>query len=146
MDKDRALEMALTQIEKQFGKGSVMRLGEAAKNNAVEAIPTGSLALDLALGINGIPKGRITEIYGAESSGKTTVAAQIVGNIVHDPAEAVDRVHRLPLRPGQHAHTGVEGGALGGAGSAGHGGHVGHRPNIRPIAAPSASLIASPFR
>ena len=78
MEKERALELALTQIEKQFGKGSVMRLGEAAKNNAVEAIPTGSLALDLALGINGIPKGRITEIYGPESSGKTTVAAQVV--------------------------------------------------------------------
>src|SRR4029079_18483125 len=73
-----ALELALSQIEKQFGKGSVMRLGEAAKNNAVEAIPTCSLALDLALGIGGIPKGRVTEIYGAESSGKTTVAAQIV--------------------------------------------------------------------
>ena len=78
MEKERALELALSQIEKQFGKGSVMRLGEAAKNNAIEAIPTGSLALDLALGINGIPKGRITEIYGAESSGKTTVALQIV--------------------------------------------------------------------
>jgi recombination protein RecA len=78
VEKERALELALSQIEKQFGKGSVMRLGEAAKNNAVEAIPTGSLALDLALGIGGIPKGRVTEIYGAESSGKTTIAAQIV--------------------------------------------------------------------
>jgi recombination protein RecA len=78
LEKDRALEMALAQIEKQFGKGSVMRLGEAAKNNQVEAIPTGSLALDLALGIGGIPKGRVTEIYGAESSGKTTVALQVV--------------------------------------------------------------------
>ena len=77
MDKDRALEMALSQIEKQFGKGSIMRLGESAKNNAVESISTGSLALDIALGIGGIPKGRITEIYGAESSGKTTIAAQI---------------------------------------------------------------------
>ena len=78
MEKDRALELALSQIEKQFGKGSVMRLGEHAKSNTVEVIPTGSLALDLALGVNGIPKGRITEIYGAESSGKTTVALQIV--------------------------------------------------------------------
>lgn len=78
MDKERALELALSQIEKQFGKGTIMRLGEASQMNAVEAIPTGSLALDLALGIGGIPKGRITEIYGAESSGKTTVAAQIV--------------------------------------------------------------------
>ncbi len=78
MEKERALELALSQIEKQFGKGSVMRLGDHAKTNAVEAIPTGSLALDIALGIGGVPKGRITEIYGAESSGKTTVAAQIV--------------------------------------------------------------------
>ncbi len=77
MDKDKALEIALSQIEKQFGKGSVIRLGEQAKQ-AVEAIPTGSLALDLALGINGVPKGRVIEIYGAESSGKTTIAAQIV--------------------------------------------------------------------
>ncbi|MBC8101652.1 MAG: recombinase RecA [Cytophagales bacterium] len=77
-DKERALELALAQIEKQFGKGSVMRLGDSAKNVAVEAIPTGSLALDIALGIGGIPKGRVTEIYGAESSGKTTVALQIV--------------------------------------------------------------------
>jgi recombination protein RecA len=78
VEKDRAIELAVAQIEKQFGKGSIMRLGEAAGASGVEAIPTGSLALDLALGINGIPKGRITEIYGAESSGKTTVAAQIV--------------------------------------------------------------------
>jgi len=78
VEKERALELALAQIEKQFGKGSVMRLGESSKNNAVEAIPTGSLALDIALGIGGIPKGRVTEIYGAESSGKTTVALQIV--------------------------------------------------------------------
>jgi recombination protein RecA len=77
VDKDKALEIALSQIEKQFGKGSVIRLGEQARQ-AVEAIPTGSLALDLALGINGVPKGRIIEIYGAESSGKTTIAAQIV--------------------------------------------------------------------
>jgi recombination protein RecA len=77
VDKDRALEMALSQIEKQFGKGSIMRLGDSTKE-AIEAIPTGSLALDLALGINGIPRGRIIEIYGAESSGKTTIAAQIV--------------------------------------------------------------------
>jgi recombination protein RecA len=77
VDKDKALEIALSQIEKQFGKGSVIRLGEQAKQN-IEAIPTGSLALDLALGINGVPKGRVIEIYGAESSGKTTIAMQIV--------------------------------------------------------------------
>ena len=84
MDKDRALDMALSQIEKQFGKGSIMRLGESAKNTAVEAISTGSLALDIALGIGGIPKGRVTEIYGAESSGKTTIAAQIAAQAQKD--------------------------------------------------------------
>jgi recombination protein RecA len=78
VDKERALDLALSQIEKQFGKGSVMRLGDKARNSSVEAIPTGSLALDIALGIGGIPRGRVTEIYGAESSGKTTVALQIV--------------------------------------------------------------------
>ena len=77
MDKDRALEMAVSQIEKQFGKGSIMRLGDSTRE-AVDIIPTGSLALDLALGIGGIPRGRVIEIYGAESSGKTTIAAQIV--------------------------------------------------------------------
>jgi len=77
VEKERALELALSQIEKQFGKGSVMRLGEKSKMG-VESIPTGSLALDIALGINGVPKGRITEIYGAESSGKTTLALHIV--------------------------------------------------------------------
>ena len=76
-NKDKALEIALAQIEKQFGKGSVIRLGEQTKQ-AVESIPTGSLALDLALGIGGVPKGRVIEIYGAESSGKTTIAMQIV--------------------------------------------------------------------
>ena len=77
MDKDKALEVATAQLEKQFGKGIVVRLGERTIQ-AVEAIPTGSLALDLALGVGGVPKGRIVEIYGAESSGKTTVAAHIV--------------------------------------------------------------------
>ena len=72
-DRKLALETAMAQIEKNFGKGSIMRLGEAA-NIDVEAIPTGSLALDLALGVGGVPKGRIIEIYGPESSGKTTLA------------------------------------------------------------------------
>ena len=73
MDKEKALDMALGQIEKQFGKGSVMRLGKSPKQT-VEVISTGSLALDIALGVGGIPRGRITEIHGAESSGKTTIA------------------------------------------------------------------------
>ena len=77
MEKDKALELAIAQIEKQFGKGSIMRLGENAKLN-IEAIPTGALTLDIATGIGGVPKGRIIEIYGPESSGKTTVALHIV--------------------------------------------------------------------
>ena len=76
-DKQKALETAISQIEKQFGKGAGMRLGQNATMN-VEAIPTGSLSLDMALGIGGLPRGRIVEIYGPESSGKTTVALHVV--------------------------------------------------------------------
>jgi recombination protein RecA len=78
-DRDKALEVALGQIDKQFGKGSVMRLGERAAT-PIEVIPTGSIALDLALGIGGLPRGRVVEIYGPESSGKTTVALHAVAN------------------------------------------------------------------
>ena len=77
MDKEKALELALAQIDKQFGKGAIMRLGQAEKL-VTEAIPTGSVALDIALGVGGIPKGRITEVYGPESSGKTTLALHLV--------------------------------------------------------------------
>ena len=80
-DKLRALESALGQIEKQYGKGSVMKLGDSAAHMNVEAVPTGSLSLDIALGVGGIPKGRIVEIYGPESSGKTTVALHMVAEI-----------------------------------------------------------------
>ena len=76
-DKKKALDTAIAQIERDFGKGSIMRLGQNT-NIVVEAIPTGSLALDVALGIGGVPKGRIVEIYGPESSGKTTLALHIV--------------------------------------------------------------------
>lgn len=76
-DKEKALELAFAQIEKQYGKGSIMRLGENAKLS-IEAIPTGALPLDIATGIGGVPKGRIVEIFGPESSGKTTVALHIV--------------------------------------------------------------------
>ncbi|MGB9587370.1 MAG: recombinase RecA [Armatimonadota bacterium] len=76
-EKQQALELALSRIEKQFGKGAVMRLGETSRL-AVEVIPTGSLALDIALGVGGIPRGRITEIYGQESSGKTTLGYHII--------------------------------------------------------------------
>ena len=85
-EKDKALEMALTQIERQFGKGSIMRLGEAAARFNIEAISTGALPLDIALGIGGVPRGRVIEIFCPESSGKTTVALHIV-------AEAQNRWH-----------------------------------------------------
>ena len=78
-DREKALDVALTQIDKQFGKGSVMRLGERA-HVPIEVIPTGSIALDVALGIGGLPRGRVIEIYGPESSGKTTVALHAVAN------------------------------------------------------------------
>ncbi len=80
-DKFRALESTLGQIEKQYGKGSVMKLGDSAAHMNVEAVPTGSLSLDIALGVGGIPKGRIVEIYGPESSGKTTVALHMVAEV-----------------------------------------------------------------
>lgn len=78
MDKQKALEMALGQIEKAYGKGSIMKLGDAASKFEVPVIPTGSLAVDMALGIGGIPRGRVSEIYGPESSGKTTLALQVI--------------------------------------------------------------------
>ncbi|VAW66001.1 RecA protein [hydrothermal vent metagenome] len=77
-NKKKALSAALSQIEKQFGKGSVMRMGDAGASNNIEAISTGSIALDVALGIGGLPKGRVVEIYGPESSGKTTLTLQVI--------------------------------------------------------------------
>ena len=78
MDKDKALETALSQIERNFGKGSIMKLGQDNPVIDIEAISTGSISLDIALGIGGLPKGRIVEIYGPESSGKTTLALHVV--------------------------------------------------------------------
>ena len=77
-DRSKALEAALSQIERAHGKGSIMKLGNAAANADIEAIPTGSIGLDIALGIGGVPRGRITEIYGPESSGKTTLALHVI--------------------------------------------------------------------
>ncbi|MBI4235919.1 MAG: DNA recombination/repair protein RecA, partial [Chloroflexi bacterium] len=77
-EKDKALEHALALIERNFGKGSVMRFGEAAGQFTVDVISTGSLSLDLALGVGGVPRGRVTEIYGAEASGKSTLALHIL--------------------------------------------------------------------
>ena len=80
-DKKRALDAAIAKLEKDFGKGTVMRLGDPSAQVAVETIPTGSLSLDLALGLGGVPKGRIVEIYGPESSGKTTVALHMIAEV-----------------------------------------------------------------
>lgn len=96
-EKLKALEAAISRIEKDYGKGSVMKLGESAKNMNVEAIPTGCLSLDLALGVGGVPKGRIIEIYGPESSGKTTVALHIVAEVQKNGGIAgfIDAEHAL---------------------------------------------------
>ena len=80
-DKKKALDAAIAQIEKDFGKGSIMKLGDKSSTMNVEAVPTGCLSLDLALGIGGIPKGRIVEVYGPESSGKTTIALHMVAEV-----------------------------------------------------------------
>ncbi len=95
-ERRKALDMALAQIEKQYGKGTVMRLGENAKMN-VDAIPTGSMALDAALGIGGLPRGRIVEIYGPEASGKTTLALHVVAETQKKGGEAayIDVEHAL---------------------------------------------------
>jgi len=81
IDKLKALDAAIAQIEKQYGKGSIMKLGDPGSNMNVETVPTGSLSLDIALGLGGIPKGRVLEIYGPESSGKTTVALHMVAEV-----------------------------------------------------------------
>ena len=90
-DKLKALDAAIAQIERQHGKGSIMKLGDSGKSMNVETIPTGSLSLDLALGMGGIPKGRVVEIYGPESSGKTTVALHMIAEVpVYAKAIGVD--------------------------------------------------------
>jgi recombination protein RecA len=96
-DKQRALEAALTQIDRAFGKGSVMKLGEKGRVVEIESVSTGSLGLDLALGIGGLPKGRVVEIYGPESSGKTTLALHVVAEVqkAGGTAAFVDAEHAL---------------------------------------------------
>jgi recombination protein RecA len=108
MDKKKALEVALSQIERQFGKGSIMKLGEAGGRFEVPVIPSGSIAIDVALGVGGIPRGRVTEVYGPESSGKTTLTlhvlaeAQKLGGI----AAFIDVEHALD--PTYAANIGVD--------------------------------------
>ncbi|MDE6873570.1 MAG: recombinase RecA [Lachnospiraceae bacterium] len=96
-DKMKALENALAQIEKQYGKGSVMRLGDNSNHMNIETVPTGSISLDIALGLGGVPKGRVVEIYGPESSGKTTVALHMVAEVQKQGGIAgfIDAEHAL---------------------------------------------------
>ena len=96
-EKEKALDLALSQIERQVGKGSIMRLGESNQRLSVESIPTGSLSLDMALGVGGVPKGRVTEIFGAESAGKSTLASHIIAEAQKGGGTAayIDAEHAL---------------------------------------------------
>ncbi|MBQ7261440.1 MAG: recombinase RecA [Lachnospiraceae bacterium] len=107
-EKIKALDAALAQIEKQYGKGSVMKLGDNRKNLNVETIPTGSLSLDIALGIGGIPKGRVVEVYGPESSGKTTLTLHMIAEVQKNGGIAgfIDAEHALD--PVYAANIGVD--------------------------------------
>ena len=107
-DKDKSLQIAISQIEKEFGKGSIMRLGETAATVDVPVISTGSLALDLALGIGGLPAGRIIEIFGPESSGKTTLCLHVIANAQAKGGKCaiVDAEHAID--PGYAAQIGVD--------------------------------------
>jgi recombination protein RecA len=98
-EKNKAIDLALSQIEKQFGKGAIMRLGTDEALPGVEAISTGSISLDMALGVGGVPRGRIVEIYGPESSGKTTLALHIVAEAMKSGGIAafVDAEHALDI-------------------------------------------------
>src|SRR2546422_2484921 len=98
-EKDRALTAALSQIERSYGKGAIMKLGEAAAQRNIDVIPTGSLTLDMALGVGGIPRGRVVEIYGPESSGKTTLALQLIaeGQKRGGIAAFIDAEHALDV-------------------------------------------------
>ena len=108
LDKDRAVEMAISQIEKQFGRGSIMKLGDDSMKVEAEVIPTGSIALDKALGIGGIPRGRVSEIFGPESSGKTTLALSVVSEAQRFGGYAayIDAEHALD--PGYARTMGVD--------------------------------------
>lgn len=96
-DKKKALDQAILQIEKQFGKGAIMKLGQGAATRSIDVIPTGCLTLDIALGIGGVPKGRVVEIYGPESSGKTTVSLHIIAEVqkLGGTAAFIDAEHAL---------------------------------------------------
>ncbi len=110
IDKKKAIEAAIFQIEKQFGKGSIMKLGESGKKIEIEAIPTGSIGLDIAIGVGGIPRGRITEIFGAEASGKTTLALHMVAEAQKKGGVAafIDAEHALDVNYARKLGVNVE--------------------------------------
>ncbi len=110
IEKDRALETALLGIEKQFGKGSVMRLGENKLNLDIDVIPTGSLSLDIALGVGGVPRGRVIEVYGPESSGKTTLTLHIIAEAQKTGGIAafIDAEHALDPRYAKNLGVDIE--------------------------------------
>ena len=102
--KKKALELALSHIEKQFGEGAVMTLGKHSATRSIETIKTGALSLDMALGIGGVPRGRIVEVYGPESSGKSTLALHVVASCQKAGGHAayIDAEHALDWTPGIH--------------------------------------------
>jgi len=110
LERNRALETALISIEKQFGKGSIMKLGEKRPDLKIDVIPTGSLGLDIALGVGGVPRGRIVEIYGPESSGKTTLALHIIAETqrMGDIAAFIDAEHALDPRYARNLGVDIE--------------------------------------
>ncbi|MHB0871716.1 MAG: recombinase RecA [Chloroflexota bacterium] len=109
-EKEKALELAIGQIERSFGKGSIMKLGEATGRLSVEVISTGSIALDIALGVGGIPRGRVVEIYGPESSGKTTLVQHIIAEAQRagGVAALVDAEHALDAAYAQHCGVNID--------------------------------------
>jgi recombination protein RecA len=106
-NKSKALQAALAQIEKQFGKGSIMKMGEGLATDDIQTVSTGSLGLDIALGIGGLPRGRVVEIYGPESSGKTTLCLHVVAEIQKAGGVAAYIDAENALDPGYAAKLGV---------------------------------------
>jgi recombination protein RecA len=109
-DREKAIELAVAQIERSFGKGSIMKLGSSQARIAVESIPTGSIAIDLALGIGGIPRGRVTEIYGPEASGKTTIVQHIIAEAQRTGGVAalIDAEHALDANYAQSCGVNID--------------------------------------
>src|SRR6187397_2462265 len=103
MDKSKALDAALSQIERAFGKGSIMKLGKNDKSMEIDTVSTGSLGLDIALGVGGLPRGRVVEIYGPESSGKTTLTLQVIAEMqkLGGTCAFIDAEHALDVQYAQ---------------------------------------------